>query len=151
MRMCGGACHAIIHTIHAQIYGWGIAVDAIAATARINFTNLTEGILKMAITPEIRPRVTVSAGPEYDVEPMRSAAADSRQDRLESSSSNSIYYALSVLALIVVGYLAYQYYYAPTTIMPTVTNQSTTPVTPPVVPAPSATTPVTPPATTTTP
>jgi hypothetical protein len=105
----------------------------------------------MAITPEIRPRVTVSAGSEYDVEPMRAAAAESRQDRLESSSNNNIFYALGVLALIVVGYLAYQYYYAPTTIMPTVTNQSTTPVTPPVVPAPSATAPVTPPATTTTP
>jgi hypothetical protein len=109
----------------------------------------------MAITPEIRPRVTVSAGSEYDVEPMRSAAVESRQDRLESSSDNSIFYALGVLALIVVGYLAYQYYYAPIAITPIVTNQSTTPVTPPVttpvVPAPSATTPVSPPATTTTP
>jgi len=109
----------------------------------------------MAITPEIRPRVTVSAGSEYDLAPRLSAAAESQQGRLESSSNNSIGYALGVLVLLVVGYFAYTYYYAPASVMPTTTNQSTTPVTPPVtqpvVPAPSATTSVTPPATITTP
>ena len=105
----------------------------------------------MAITPEIRPRVTVSANSEYDLAPRGSAAAELRQDQLESRSSNGIFYALTVLALIVVGYFAYTYYYPTTPVAPTTTNQTPTPVTPPatppVAPAPSAT----PPATTTTP
>lgn len=61
-------------------------------------------------------------------------------------------YVLGIIALIVAGYFAYTYYYAPITIVPTTTTQSTAPVvppvTPPVVKAPPA---VTPPATTTTP
>ena len=98
----------------------------------------------MAITPEIKPRITVSAGSEFDLAPRGFATSESRQDRLESTSNNGIFYALTILALIVVGYLAYHYYYAPTLISSTITNQTTTPVAPPVVPA-------TPPATTTTP
>jgi hypothetical protein len=106
--------------------------------------NLTEGIFNMAITPEIKPRVTVSADSEFDLAPRGFATTKSRQDRLESTSNNGIFMGLGVLALIVVGYLAYHYYYAPTSALPTITNQTTTPVEPPVVPA-------TPPATTTTP
>ena len=98
----------------------------------------------MAITPEIKPRITVSADSEFDLAPRGFATSKSRQDRLESTSNNSIFYAITVLALIVVGYLAFHYYYAPTSIPSTITNQTTTPVAPPVVPA-------TPPATTTTP
>ena len=109
----------------------------------------------MAITPEIKPRITVSADSEFDLAPRGFATTESRQDRLERTSNNGIFYALGVLALIVAGYLAYHYYYAPTSVVPTVTNQSTTPVTPPVsppvAPAPLSTAPVTPPATTTTP
>jgi hypothetical protein len=113
---------------------------------------ITEGTFKMAITPEIKPRISVSAGSEYDVAPMRSTTAESRQERMEGRSNNGIFYALTVLALIVAGYFAYTYYYAPTPIAPTTTNQTTTPVTPPVappvvVPAPSATTPAAPPVT----
>jgi hypothetical protein len=107
-------------------------------------TQLSEGILEMAITPEIKPRITVTAGSEYDLAPRGFAAAEARKDRLESTSNNGIFYALSVLALIAVGYLAYHYYYTATPITPAVTNQSTTPVTPPAAPA-------TPPVTTTTP
>lgn len=98
----------------------------------------------MAITPEIKPRTTVSADSEFDLAPRGSATSESRRDRLESTSNNGIFYALTILALIVVGYLAFHYYYAPTSIPSTSTNQTTTPVAPPVVPA-------TPPATTTTP
>ena len=105
---------------------------------------MTEGIFKMAITPEIKPRITVSADSEFDLAPRDFAAAESRQDRMESKSNNGIFYVLTILALIVVGYLAFHYYYAPTSIPSTITNQTTTPVAPPVVPA-------TPPATTTTP
>lgn len=114
----------------------------------------------MAISPEVKPRVSVST--DYEAPPMRSAATGSRNDRLESSSNSSFGYVLIVLALIVAGYFAYTYY-GQNTVAPTVTNQSSTTVAPPVippvappvvVPAPSATAPaapVTPPATTTTP
>lgn len=98
----------------------------------------------MAITPEIKPRITVSADSEFDLTPRGFANSESRKDQLESTSNNGIFYVLTVLALIVVGYLAFHYYYAPTSIPSTITNQTTPPVAPPVVPA-------TPPATTTTP
>jgi hypothetical protein len=102
----------------------------------------------MAITPEIKPRISVSAGSEYDVAPMRSTTPESPQERMESSSNRGIFYALTVLALVVAGYFAYTYSDAPAPIAPTTTNQTTTPVTPPVVvPAPSATTPAAPPVT----
>lgn len=116
----------------------------------------------MAISPEVRPRVSVTT--DYEAPAMRTTATESRKDRLESSSDNSIGYALIVIALIVAGYFAYMYY-GQNTVVPSMTDQSTTIILPPVVPpvaapAPSATTPVvpvvpvapaTPPAATTTP
>lgn len=81
-----------------------------------------------------------------------STATESRIDRLESSSNNSVGYALVVLVLLVAAYFAYAYY-GQSMSVPVVTNQSTTPVTPPAVPTvvPSVIPPVvpaTPPATT---
>jgi hypothetical protein len=106
----------------------------------------------MAISPEVKPRVSVTT--DYEIPPLRSTAAESRKDRLESGSNNSIGYALGILVLLVIGYFAYMYY-EQNTVMPTTTNQSTTTIAPSVVPpAPSATAPAapaTPPATTTTP
>jgi hypothetical protein len=107
-------------------------------------TELSEGILEMAITPEIKPRITVAADSEYDLTPRGFAAAEARKDRLESTSNNDIFYALIVLVLIAVGYFGYHYYYALTPITPAFTNQSAAPVEPPAAPA-------TPPVTTTTP
>ena len=106
----------------------------------------------MATSPEVRPRVSVTT--DYDVPPMRAAAAESRKDRLENRSNNSIGYALGVLVLIVAGYFAYTYY-GSTNVVPSASNQSSTTVAPPVVvAAPSATAPAAPattPATKTTP
>ncbi len=109
----------------------------------------------MAISPEIRPRVSVPT--DYEVPPMRAPATEQPRDRMERKPDNSISYVLAVLAIIAVGYFAYLYY-GQGTMTPSATDQSTTNIVPPdVVPAPSATAPaaptapVTPPATTTTP
>jgi hypothetical protein len=101
----------------------------------------------MAISPEIKPRINVTADSEYDLAPRRNADTSYKQDKSDNSSYSGIFLALTAIALILAGYVVYQYYYAPTSVTPTITNQSTTPVAPPVVPA----TPATPPATTTTP
>ncbi len=110
----------------------------------------------MAISPEVKPRVSVTT--DYDATPMRSTAAETRRAQMESNTGNSIGYALAVLALLVAAYFLYAYY-GQTVSVPAVTTETTTPVAPPVVPpadpvvpAPSVTTPLepaTPPATTT--
>jgi hypothetical protein len=114
----------------------------------------------MAISPEVRPRVSETK--DHEVPPVRATPTQFQREQLEKNSNSSFGYILGAFALIVAGYLAYTYYW-PTTVVPTVTNQSTTTVTPPVAPpveapAPSATAPAapatppaTPPATTTTP
>jgi hypothetical protein len=124
--------------------------------------NLTKGTFKMAIIPEIKPRINVSAGSEYDAAPMRGTTAESRQDRQESSSNNSIGYAVGVLAVLLLAYFAFAYY-GPNSSLRTVMTESATPAVPPVTPqvivpetpvVPPVTapaTPVTPPATSTTP
>jgi hypothetical protein len=112
----------------------------------------------MAIIPEIKPRINVSVGSEYDVAPMPRAAAESRQDRQESSSNNSMGYALGLLVVLLLAYFAFAYY-GPNSSLRTIMTESTAPVTPqvivpetPVVPPVAApATPVTPPATPTTP
>ena len=112
----------------------------------------------MAISPEARTRTTLPTESDYETPPQRSAAAEARRGQIESSSGNALYYVLGILVLIVVGYFAYGYY-GSSAALPTLTNQNSTTVTPPVappvvVPAPSANapaTPVTPPVVKTTP
>lgn len=110
----------------------------------------------MAISPEVRPRVSVTT--DYEVPPISATTTEWKTDRMESSSDGSVASALVVFALLVAGFFAYAYY-GQNISLPNVTDQSTTIIVPPVVPpvvapAPSATAPAapaTPPATTTTP
>lgn len=95
----------------------------------------------MAISPEVRPRVSVTT--DYEIPAKSTTDTEWTSDRMESGSDNSIGYALGVLALLVIGYFAYAYY-GQNIGVPNITDQSTTTVAPPVVPAPSATSPVVP-------
>lgn len=97
----------------------------------------------MAISPEVKPRISILT--DYEAPTSRTAAAESRRERLKNNSNNSMGYALGLLVLLVVGYFAYAYY-GQNTSVPTITNQSTTTVAPSVVPPVAV-----PPATTTTP
>lgn len=107
----------------------------------------------MAISPQLKPRVTVSTDSDYELPPRTSADGEAWRDRSGRNSGSSMGYILGVIILIAAGYFAYSYY-SPVTVTPTVTNQSSTPVTPPASlepPAAVPAVPATPPASTTTP
>ena len=84
----------------------------------------------MAISPEVKPRVSVTT--DYDAQPTRSSSTESRNARMESQSSTTMGYVIGLIVLLVLGYLAYSYYGQPITTS-TMTNQSTTKIAPPVV------------------
>lgn len=105
----------------------------------------------MAISPELKPSVTLLTDSDYELPPKTSSAREALRDRSEKTGG-SMGYILGVIILIAAGYFTYTYY-APTTIIPTSTDQSAPTVTP-ATPVPSAVAPAvpaTPPAGTTTP
>ena len=106
----------------------------------------------MAISPEVKPRVSVTT--DYEIPASRTPAAESQKVRLESGSNNSIGYVLGVLVLLVIGYFAYTFS-SQDAVVPNFANQSTTTVSPPIVdpalPATEPAAPATAPTTTTTP
>ena len=93
----------------------------------------------MAILHETKSRVAPAPvrASEYNVPLSSAGVASTSRDRLARNSNSSMGYIIGVMALLVVGYLGYAYYW-PNTSLGIPANQSSTTLSTPAAPAPMA-------------
>ena len=94
----------------------------------------------MTISPELKPPVAITSEPEVYVPFATKVSPMAGRDRTGRNANTSMPYIFVVIALVVIGYIGYSFYWSATS--PTVqATQSSTTVVPQVVPVPSATPP----------
>jgi len=91
----------------------------------------------MAISPETKSRPSSATASVFDTAPKTVGSSKIGYNPTDKGSGNSMAYFVGVLALIIVGYFGYTYYW-PTTSLPALTNQTSTTIAPSAVPAPTA-------------